>query len=79
MQDEFYAIIFHNKHYSDLAQLQIDLDAWLVHYNQERPHCGRYCYGKPPMQTFVESIRLAKKKLPDQVTPAAYYNQNPFD
>jgi hypothetical protein len=32
------------------------------------------------MQTFVESITLPKKKLPDQVTPAAYYiNPNPFD
>ena len=71
MQDEFYAITFRKKLYTDLAQLQIDLDEWLVYYNQERPHSGRYCYGKTPMQTFVESITLAKKKLLDQVTPAA--------
>lgn len=71
MQDEFYAITFRKKLYSDLTQLQIDLDEWLVYYNQERPHSGRYCYGKTPMQTFVESITLAKKKLLDQVSPAA--------
>ena len=71
MQDEFYAITFRKKLYTDLTQLQIDLDEWLVYYNQERPHSGRYCYGKTPMQTFAESITLAKKKLLDQVTPAA--------
>jgi hypothetical protein len=62
MQDEFYAITFRKKLYTDLVQLQIDLDEWLVYYNQERPHSGRYCYGRTPMQTFVESITLAKKK-----------------
>ena len=71
MQDEFYAITFRKKLYHDLVQLQTDLDEWLVYYNQERPHSGRYCYGKTPMQTFVESITLAKKKLLDQVSPAA--------
>jgi transposase InsO family protein len=71
MQDEFYAITFRKKLYTDLTQLQIDLDEWLIYYNQERPHSGRYCYGKTPMQTFAESITLAKKKLLDQVTPAA--------
>ena len=38
--------------------------------NLERPH-GRYCYGKTPMQTFNESITLAKQKLLNQVSPAA--------
>jgi transposase InsO family protein len=71
MQDEFYAITFRKKLYSDLVHLQIDLDEWLVYYNQERPHSGRYCYGKTPMQTFAESITLAKKKLLDQLTSAA--------
>ena len=71
MQDEFYAITFRKKLYHDLVQLQTDLDEWLVYYNQERPHSGRYCYGKTPMQTFVESITLAKKKLLDQVSSAA--------
>jgi transposase InsO family protein len=71
MQDEFYAITFRKKLYHDLEQLQIDLDEWLVYYNQERPHSGRYCFGKTPMQTFNESSTLAKQKLLNQTSSAA--------
>jgi hypothetical protein len=31
-------------------------------YNEARPHQGRWCYGKTPMQTFVDSVPLAKEK-----------------
>jgi len=34
-----------------------------VHCNNERTHSGKYCYGKTPMQTFVDSIPLAKERL----------------
>ncbi len=71
MQDEFYAIAFRRKLYNDLQALQTDLDEWLAHYNNERPHSGRYCFGNTPMQTFTESLILAKQKLLDQVSPAA--------
>lgn len=71
MQDEFYAITFRKKMYQDLETLQADLDEWLKYYNQERPHSGRYCYGKTPMQTFNESLTLAKQKLLNQVSSAA--------
>ena len=71
MQDEFYAITFRKKLYQHLETLQADLDEWLNYYNNERPHSGRYCFGKTPMQTFKESIILAKQKLLDQVSPAA--------
>ena len=71
MQDEFYAITFRKKLYQDLEALQADLDQWLNYYNNDRPHSGRYCFGKTPMQTFDESITLAKQKLLNQVSPAA--------
>lgn len=71
MQDEFYAIAFRKKLYDKLELLQQDLDEWLKYYNLERPHSGRYCFGKTPMQTFNESITLAKQKLLNQVSPAA--------
>lgn len=71
MQDEFYAITFRKKLYQELETLQADLDAWLKYYNNERPHSGRYCFGKTPMQTFNESITLAKQKLLNQVSSAA--------
>jgi hypothetical protein len=33
-------------------------------YNEARPHQGRWCYGKTPMQTFVNSsLALTKEKL----------------
>lgn len=62
IQDEFYAIAFRKKLYSDLEQLQADLDEWLDHYNRERPHQGKYCYGKTPMETFEQTLNLAKEK-----------------
>jgi hypothetical protein len=40
-----------------------DLDAWMEFYNQQRPHQGRWCYGKTPMHTFVDSVSLAKEKI----------------
>jgi integrase-like protein len=46
-----------------LEELQADLDAWLREYNEQRPHQGRWCYGKTPMQTFLDTLPLAKEKL----------------
>jgi transposase InsO family protein len=71
MQDEFYAVTFRRKLYQHLEDLQADLDEWMVHYNQERPHSGRYCFGKTPMETFMESLTLAKEKQHNQTSTAA--------
>ncbi|MFN5362631.1 MAG: IS481 family transposase, partial [Bacteroidota bacterium] len=38
-------------------------DQWMEYYNNERPHSGRYCFGKTPMATFLESLPLAKEKI----------------
>ena len=61
--DEFYRIAFRKKIYHTIDELQADLDAWLVEYNYCRPHQGRWCFGKTPMQTFLDAIPLAKEKL----------------
>lgn len=71
IQEEFYAVVFRKKLYDNLELLQKDLDEWINYYNNERPHSGRYCYGKTPMQTFIESLPLAKQKLLDETQPAA--------
>ena len=63
IQDEFYAIAFRKKVYRSILELQQDLDRWMNYYNQERTHTGKYCFGKTPMQTFIDSIPLAKEKL----------------
>jgi transposase InsO family protein len=62
MQEEFYAIAFRKKMYQNLEDLQEDIDQWMGFYNQQRPHSGRYCFGKTPMQTFTDSKELAKAK-----------------
>jgi hypothetical protein len=46
-----------------VEELEADLDAWLREYNEGRPHQGRWCYGKTPLQTFLDSLPLAKEKL----------------
>ena len=44
-------------------EVRADLDTWLVDYNQQRPHQGRWCFGKTPMQTFLDAIPLTMEKL----------------
>ena len=61
--DEFYRVAFRKKLYRRIAELQADLDAWLVEYNEQRTHQGRWCYGKTPMQTFIDTLPAAKEKL----------------
>jgi transposase InsO family protein len=61
--NEFYRVTFRKKLYTTLEALQADLDAWLREYNEQRPHQGRWCYGKTPMQTFLDTLPVAKEKL----------------
>jgi transposase InsO family protein len=61
--DEFYRVAFRKKIYRTIDELQADLDAWIAEYNQHRPHQGRWCYGKTPMQTLLDALPLAKEKL----------------
>ena len=63
MLTEFYRITFRKKIYTTLVELQKDLDEWLRYYNEERIHQGRWCYGRTPMQTFFDTIPLAKEKV----------------
>jgi hypothetical protein len=63
IQDEFYAVAFRKKVYRSIQELQNDLDRWMAYYNQDRTHTGKYCFGKTPMQTFDDTIHLAKQKM----------------
>lgn len=62
MKQEFFEVAMRKKIYSSLEELQKDLDTWLDYYNNERPHSGKFCYGKTPMQTFRDSKKLALEK-----------------
>jgi len=71
MQEEFYSVAFRKKLYTSLEELQSDLDVWLREYNEKREHSGKYCYGKTPWQTFLDSKHLAQAKMLDSLTTTA--------
>ena len=66
---QLYASAFRRKLYHSLDELQADVDVWMEGYNAERTHTGKYCYGKTPLQTFIESATLAYDKQLDRIKP----------
>ena len=62
INEEFYQLAFRKTLYTSLEQLQADLDEWLLYYNRERTHSGRYCDGRTPMQTWRDTQHLAQQK-----------------
>lgn len=61
---EFYQVAFRKKLYGELDALQSDLDEWLAHYNNERPHQGKMFCGRMPMETLLDGKRIwAEKNL----------------
>jgi hypothetical protein len=71
IQDEFYATAFRRKLYHSPNELQADVDAWMEAYNAERTRAGKYCRGKTPLQTFIESATPAYDKQPDRTMPTS--------
>src|SRR4030088_1062981 len=65
MLNEFYRLAFRKKLYASIGELQDDLDEWIKSYNEERPHQGRWCFGKTPTQTFLDAIPIAREKKTD--------------
>jgi transposase InsO family protein len=61
--NEFYRVAFRKKVYRSIDELQADLDLWIREYNEQRPHQGRWCFGKAPMQTFLDAMPMAKEKM----------------
>jgi transposase InsO family protein len=60
-KEEFFAIAFGRKTYTDLEELQADFDAWLHDYNHERPHLGYRNMGRCP----IETVTLFSANLSD--------------
>ena len=68
--DEFFRTAFRTKLYETLDELQVDLDAWLVHYNTARPHQGYRNMGRRPSDTineFLENRQQEEKEKPVEV------------
>ena len=61
--NEFYRVAFRKKVYRSNDELQVDLDLWVREYNEARPHQDRWCFGKTPMQTFLDAIPMTKEKM----------------
>jgi hypothetical protein len=78
LKEEFYDVVFRRKLYHSLDELQTDVDAWIHYYNTQRPHSGRFCFGKTPMQTFMDSkhIALDKQSIGDRPPPLALSDQS---
>ena len=62
MKEEFFDSAFRKKIYASIAELQQDADQWLYSYNYYRPHSGKFCYGKTPMQTFLDAKHIVLEK-----------------
>jgi len=60
--NEFYQVAFRKKLYTNLEDLQYDLDLWLDYYNFERTHQGKMCCGRTPIDTFLDGISIGKEK-----------------
>ena len=67
--DEFYSVAFRKKIYRSLDEIQEDADRWIEEYNTQRTHSGKYCFGKTPWQTFLDSKILADEKMLDRLQP----------
>jgi hypothetical protein len=52
--NEFYRVAFPQKIYRST-----DLDAWIAEYNEAR----RWCFGKTPMQTFLDAMPMTREKM----------------
>jgi transposase InsO family protein len=52
--DEHFRIQGRTKFYESVAEMQTDLDAYLQHYNTQRPHQGRLMHGRTPQQAFQD-------------------------
>jgi putative transposase len=54
------------------------MDTWMDDYNLNRTHTGKYCFGKTPMTTFIDSIKLAKEKYVEQLHDCVVIDKNGF-
>lgn len=75
IQEEFYSVAFRKKIYHNIDELQNDLDQWLEYYNHDRTHSGKYCFGKTPYQTLLDSKHLALNKQ----TETLFVNPSTFE
>ena len=62
VQQEFFQVALRQRFYASPEDLQPDLDAWLTHYNTERPHRGYRNRGKRPMDTVNDYLTTVRQE-----------------
>jgi hypothetical protein len=75
--NEFYRVAFRKKVYRSIDELQADLDAWMKEYNEVRPHQRRRCFGKTPIQTFLDAMPKHKDTQATCLGPLAQRETRP--
>lgn len=61
IQEEFYSVAFRKTLYTNLDQMQADLDGFMAYYNNERTNQGKRCQGRTPKETWDAGYELYKK------------------
>ena len=80
IKHECYDVLFRRNIYRRLDDIQKDVSHWVTFYNQERPHSGKYCYGKTPWRTWLDARILAKgEQLNHEFAPSVsqYHSASP--
>jgi Integrase core domain len=60
--EEFFRPTMRSQLYQNVEALQADLDAWLHHYNHERPHLGYRNQGRRPWETVERFVSQSSAK-----------------
>ena len=61
--NEFYQVTFRKKLYSNMEDLQKDLDVWMEYYNNDRTHQGKMCCGRTPAKHYLMVNRFGWKRI----------------
>jgi hypothetical protein len=78
IQEGFYATAFRKSFTLAWRSCKLTWTSGYGNYNLRRTHSGKYCYGKTPMQTFLDSADLAREKMLDSLRlPAPETERSP--
>jgi transposase InsO family protein len=69
--DEHFRLKGREKFYESVAEMQADLDEYLVRYNTKRPHQGRGMNGTTPLKAFKKGITLRPKTKKEEMPKEA--------
>jgi len=69
--DEHFRIMGRKKFYESLAEMQKDLEAYLVTYNTKRPHQGRNMNGMTPEKAFIKGLPKRNRPVENRKKKAA--------